>query len=159
MGISISRIVNILSKLGSEFTIDDLISRFNLAPSTARRYLYYMLKNGIIYRNNGKYKLTDYGKSLIESIDAARREVSEEYSYVFTDLSGSPIILKINSIEKLYGVIKYRLIPVEIIQYHIERGYLTTWISEQVGAKTLATRLREQRNIYEVLKILEEYLK
>lgn len=159
MGISKSRIVNILSELGPQFTINELIARFNLKPSTARKYIYYMTRSNLIVRANDKYIVTDDGKNLIESVKSAKREIDEKHSYVFTDFNGNPLILRINSIEKLYGVIKYKIIPLEIIQYHIERDYLTTWISEHVGAKMLAIKLKESKNIDEIIKTLKEYLK
>lgn len=145
-----------LSTLGPEFTVDDLVSKLGLSPSTAKRYIRSMLQMGLVHEEGGKLKVTEEGKLLLELTKARDVKTNVNQSYVFTGLDGSPLVLRVDSLEKLYAIVKYDLVPEEVLKHHIEKRYLPSWISSQLGAELLAEKLRKVKNKDEVLKLLED---
>lgn len=155
----ISRARRLLSILGPEFTINDVVSRINISHQTAKRYVNEMIKEGLVSKvENNKFVATDKGLYLIEGENTAKKNIEDKYAYIFTDENGAPIPVKIDNIEKLYVILKYKIIPDSIIIHHIEKGYLIKWILEQFSARLLAQKLQEAKSPSELLKILEEYL-
>ncbi|MEM1762068.1 MAG: hypothetical protein QW043_05820, partial [Desulfurococcaceae archaeon] len=67
------------------------------------------------------------------------------------------LYLKIDNVEKLYVALKYGFVPDRVIVHHLTRGFLFRWISEAVGAKMLARRIRDVKSVEELVKTLEEY--
>lgn len=155
----ISRVRRLLSVLGSEFTINDVVSKINVSHQTAKKYVNAMIKEGLVIKvDDNKFMVTDKGLFLIEGENTARKTVEDKYAYIFTDENGTPVPVKIENIEKLYVILKYKIVPDNIIIHHIEKGYLTKWILEQLGAKILAQKIRDVKSPNELLKLLEEYL-
>ena len=107
MSISTRKARELLSVLGQEFTVSDVVSKAKLSQSTARKYVNELMKKGFIVEKDGKYTVTDKGLFLLEGVSVFSKRVEENYSYIFTSENGSPIPLKIDSIEKLYVAVKY----------------------------------------------------
>jgi predicted transcriptional regulator len=158
MSISTRKARELLSVLGQEFTVSDVVSKAKLSQSTARKYVNELMKKGFIVEKDGKYTVTDKGLFLLEGVSVFGKRVEENYSYIFTSENGSPIPLKIDSIEKLYVAVKYGLVPENIFRLHVERGYLTSWLSSQLGATQLARRLLKVKSLSEAVEALEEYI-
>lgn len=155
----ISRARRLLSVLGSEFTINDVVSKINVSYQTARKYIYEMIKEGLVNKvEDNKFVVTEKGLFIIEGENVAKKSVEDKYAYIFTDEKGVPIPIKIDNIEKLYVILKYKIVPDNIIMHHIEKGYLIKWILEQFGARILTQKLQEIKSPSELLKLLEEYL-
>lgn len=148
----------LLKLLGGEFTLNDFISKTQLSPSTAKRYLHELIRRGYVVESGGKYIVAEKGLLLLEGESVSSRSVGEEYSYVFTNENGVPIPLRVDSLEKLYIVLKYKLLPENILKYHLEKGYLQSWISSVLGGTLLAKKINETRSPSELLALLEEYL-
>lgn len=158
MPVPIPRLINVLKNVGREFTVNDITTKTGLSPSTARRYIYEMVKRGLISGINGKYVVTDKGLFLLEGGVTCKKRVESTVAYVFTDEEGVPIPLKIDSIEKLYVALKYGFVPDRIIMHHLTKGYLFKWISEAVDAEMLAQRIKDVKSAEELIKTLEEYM-
>lgn len=158
MPLSNRKIRELLKLLGGEFTLNDFISKTQLSPSTAKRYLHELIRRGYVVESGGKYIVAEKGLLLLEGESVSSRSVGEEYSYVFTNENGVPIPLRVDSLEKLYIVLKYKLLPENILKYHLEKGYLQSWISSVLGGTLLAKKINETRSPSELLALLEEYL-
>lgn len=158
MTVSIKRLLKLLSSVGEVFSVDDLAVGVGLSRDTVKRYVREMMRHGLVTEVDGRYTVTGRARLLLEGRDRGRRAVDETTAYIFTDDRGLPIPIKIDSLEKLYIAIKYRFIPLTVAMEHISKGYLTKWISEVLGAKTLAEYISKTKTIDEVLGILEEYL-
>lgn len=158
MSVSISRLVEVLAALGTEFTLQEIITKVKVSPSTARKYVNEMVKKGLVTEKNGKFVVTEKGLFLLEGKVTKAKTVEDKYAYVFTEESGSPLPLRVNSVEKLYVVIKHELVPPSVVEYHLRNGYLAKWLLEQISAKALAQRIREIKSTPELLRVLEEYL-
>ncbi|MEL9940874.1 MAG: hypothetical protein QW348_05705 [Ignisphaera sp.] len=161
MVITIKRLIQIIAPFKDrEFSLEDLISRGNISPNTAKRYVREMLRQGLIREvGYNKYVVSDKATIYMEAFDTAKKFVEERLAYIFTDEKDSPLPLKIDSIEKLYIAIKHGFIPEKDVMRHIEKGYLPKWLSETLGAKMLAQKLQQCKSVGEVIKILEEYMK
>lgn len=158
MSLSKTRIKEILSVVGEQFTLDELASKLNISATTAKKYLQILVKHGYIEKSDSTYRVTERAKSLMERDIVVGKKVDEKYSYIFTDSRGNPIPLKIDSLVKLYVAIKYQLIPESIVMDHVRKGYLSTWIREQLGASILSTRIHNAKSFEELLSILEDYV-
>ncbi|MDK6028861.1 hypothetical protein QPL79_05745 [Ignisphaera sp. 4213-co] len=159
MVITVRRLVQILAQFkDKEFSLEDLTSKSSISLNTAKRYLREMLRHGLVNEiSYGKYKASEKAMEYIEAFELAKKSVDDKHSYVFTDESGFPITLKINSIEKLYIALKHGFISEKDALRHIEKGYLVKWVSETLGAKVLAQKIQQCKNIDDVVKILEDY--
>ncbi|MEM0247417.1 MAG: winged helix-turn-helix domain-containing protein [Desulfurococcaceae archaeon] len=157
MPASLSRLISILKSVGMEFTVNDIVAKAGLSPSTARRCVREMVKQGVVTGFNGKYTVTDKGLLLLEGEAIYKKRVESAVAYVFTDEDGAPLYLKIDNVEKLYVALKYGFVPDRVIVHHLTRGFLFRWISEAVGAKMLARRIRDVKSVEELVKTLEEY--
>lgn len=158
MSVSFKRLLHVVSKVGTEFTIDDVASKLNLSLGTTRKYINEMIKHGLIIDLGKKYVASEKCLFLLEGLSLGKKSVEENISYIITNEKGNPIPLKIDSIEKLYIAIKYGFIPKDVLMYHIVRGYLSKWITESIGAKILAQRLLDIKSLEDLLELLEEYL-
>lgn len=158
MTLSKSRIRDLLTTLGEQFTIEELISKLNVSPTTAKKYIQIMIRDGYLERVDDTYRITERARSFIERDDVTNKKVEEKYSYIFTDQNGNPIPLRVDSILKLYIAVKYQLVPDIIVMEHIKRGYLSTWIRDHLNAHVLARRIMNVKSIEEFLGILEEYI-
>jgi len=156
--VSISRVVEILSSVNSKFTLEDVVSKLKVSPRTARKYIGDLLKAGFITVENGKYVVTEKGLLLLEVTHIRNRSTSADQAYVFTDEKGSPLVLRVDSITKLYVAVKYGLVPESVLKHHLEKGYLAKWLSEVLGAKLLAERVARTKTANEFVVLLEEYL-
>ena len=156
--VSKSRVVEILSNVGSEFTLEEVVSKLGISHKTAKKYLRDLLKAGYIAVKNEKYVISEKGYLLLEATRVKNVSASVDQAYVFTDENGAPFILKIDTITKLYVAVKYSLVPENIVKQHLEKGYLTKWISEVLGAKILSENLANIKSIKELIELLEDYL-
>ncbi len=148
----------------AEFDIQSISKRLNVIPSTAKRYIRELLKKGYIREiRPGLYALTDEGTALKNSLkNLLEKKVEENLGYVLTDPStGNPVPVKITNIYQLYAIVKYRLVPENILLEHIRRGYLAKWIRDVLEDLDLADFLENNRDISinEFLDVLEERLK
>ncbi|MEM1638729.1 MAG: winged helix-turn-helix domain-containing protein [Desulfurococcaceae archaeon] len=154
-----NRARRLLSILGPEFTINDVVSKINVSYQTAKKYVYEMIKEGFVNKvEDNKFIVTEKGLFLIEGENIAKKGVEDKYAYIFTDEKGMPLPTKIDNIEKLYAILRYKIVPDNIIMHHVEKGYLVKWILEQLGARILAQKLQETKSPSELLKLLEEYI-
>lgn len=152
------RLLRLLSDIGEVSSLNDLLLKTGLSLSTLRRYVKELVKTGYVIEKDGVYTISEKARFALEGERLRHKTVAEGSSYMFTDSRGSPLILKIDSIEKLYIAIKYGFVPQGIVMEHVGKGYLVKWLIEVLGANMLAKRISNARNIEEVLKILEEYL-
>lgn len=153
------RLIEILVRLGSEFTKEDAVQKLKLSPSTVRKYLKLLKDNGLINEiNRGRYRITHAGEFYLESILLCSRRVGEDRAYLFTDDSGRPIVLKVDSLEKLYVVIKYGIVPDTVLHNHLVNGYIAKWVRESLGALNLAERIAHIKDVNKLLEIMEEYI-
>lgn len=157
MPVSLSRLISVLKCTGTEFTVNDIVSKTGLSTRTARRYVQEMIKRDVVADVNGKYIVTEKGLFLLEGKTTCKKRVESAVAYVFTDEDGAPLPLKIDSIEKLFIALKYGFVPDRVVIHHLTKGYLFKWISEAVGAKILAQRVENAKSAEELIKILEEY--
>jgi hypothetical protein len=154
-----ARLKKIIRLLGEEFTLEDITIKANVSPKTAKKYLSEMVKLGLVTKiTDNKYALTEEGLLILEGSRIKEKIVEDKYSYVFTDENGVPVPVKFDSIEKLYIILKYKMIPENIVLYHLRKEYLTRWLSDQLGANILARRLTNLKSTDELIKILEEYI-
>ena len=147
-----------------EFDVRSVGRRLKVIPSTAKRYIRELLKKGYIREvRPGLYTLTNEGIALKNSLkNLLEKKIEENLGYVLTDPStGNPVPVKITNIYQLYAIVKYNLIPENILLEHIRRGYLAKWIRDVLGDLDLADFLDNKRDISvnELLSILEERLK
>ncbi|MCS7111185.1 MAG: hypothetical protein N3D82_00510 [Ignisphaera sp.] len=159
MAASKRKLVEILVKLGNEFTKEDAVQKLMLSPSTIRKYLKSLKNEKLIEEiSENRYRITSRAAFYLEGMLVAPKNVSEDKAYIFTDNAGTPVILKVNSLEKLYIVIKHNIVPNTILHYHLVNGYLVRWIMETLGAVKLAEKLKHAKDINELLEIIEEYM-
>ena len=159
MSLSISRAVKILTAVGTEFSVEELATKLGVSPKTAKRYAAELVRMGLIVeKGSGRFATSDKGLFLLESCGIKERLVGDKEAYIFTDEKGASVPLKVNSIEKLYAVVKYRLVPEDVLRHHLEKGYLAKWVAEQLGARLLAERLANVKTVEQFEKLLEEYL-
>lgn len=156
--VSTSRVVEILSTIGTEFTLVDVSLKLGVSQATAKRYINELLRSGFITARNGKYTVTEKGLLLLEITRIKDISASSDQAYVFTDEKGTPLVLRVDSISKLYIVVKYGLVPENVLKHHLEKGYLSKWILEVLGAKILAEKINSVKSVGELLALLEQYL-
>jgi len=147
-----------------EFDVRLVGRRLNVIPSTAKRYIRELLKKGYIREvRPGLYALTDEGVTLKKSLkNLLEKNIEENLGYIVTDPStGNPVPVKITNIYQFYAIVKYNLIPQDILIEHIRKGYLAKWIRDVLGDLDLADFLDNKRDISvnELLSTLEERLK
>jgi len=158
MPISKRRLVEMLANLGNEFAKEDIVKKLNLSSATVRKYLKLLKDGGLIEEiSKNRYRITYEAALYLEGISIASKNIGEDKAYIFTDNTGKPMTLKIDSLKKLYIVIKYDLVPKDIIYTHLLNGYLTKWLIESLGAIKLAEKLKNSKDINELLRIIEEY--
>ncbi|MGB9816590.1 MAG: winged helix-turn-helix domain-containing protein [Desulfurococcaceae archaeon] len=154
-----ARLKKIISLLGEEFALEDITLKAGISPRTAKKYLSEMIKLGIVTKiSDNKYALTEEGSLILEGSRVKEKIVEDKYSYVFTDENGAPVPVKFDSIEKLYVILKYKLVPENIVLHHLRKEYLTKWLADQLGAKVLARKLITVNSTSELIKLLEEYI-
>lgn len=159
MPLSISRAVKMLNSVGLEFSIEELATKLGVSLKTAKRYAVELVKMGLVVeKDSGRFAVSDKGLLLLEGGSVKGRLVGNGEAYVFTDEKGAPVILKVNSIEKLLIVVKHGLVPEEVLKLHLEKGYLVKWVSEQFGARLLAKQLANVKTVESFVKLLEECL-
>ncbi len=151
-------------KDGEELDLKKLANRLGVSNATVKRYVRELVKLGYIVESKpGLYKLTGNGLLFKKSIsNLLDKTVEEPLGYVFTDpYTGSPIPLRIRSLEQLYAIVKYGLIPENILQEHLTRGYLSKWVKEVLGDYVLAEAIKEgtSLSIKEFLELVEERIK
>lgn len=140
---------------------DTIALKLGVSAGTVRKYLKALEKEGLVERlETNAYRLTQRGLNYVEFVKklTARKEAP---AYVVTDpVRGEPLQLKINSYEQLYAIITYRLAPLEIIDEHIKRGFLATWIKDGVGDQYLYELLTTGKisNSTELKKYLEDLI-
>lgn len=145
-------------------TVNDVATRLNILPSTAKRYLKELVKLGYVREGQGGgYVLTETGKLFRESILSHLRDEKNRAPYIFTDPSSSqPIPLSIRGLKQLYALVKYDVVEWSVLEHHVKAGYLSKWIKEVVGDVDLATRIDKERdgiNKNRLLEIIEERIK
>jgi predicted transcriptional regulator len=156
--VSVRRVVEILSSVGSEFTLSDLVEKLGISPRTAKKYITDMLRSGFITTLGDKYTVSERGLMLLEALRVKSTSTSPDSAYVFTDEKGSPVTLRIDSVAKLYAAVKYGLVPRSVVEHHLEKGYLAKWLSDVLNAKMLAKRVASVKSLEELVALLEEYL-
>lgn len=158
MPVSTRRLLKILEAVGRDFTFSDLLTKVGLSESTAKRYVNEMVRQGLVKVVEGRYVATDRGLFLLEGMAIGRKQVKADMAYLFTNDEGLPVPLRVDSIEKLYIVAKYGLVPEDLLHHHIAKRYIARWLSEVIGAKILAQRVSQVSTSDEFIKILEDYL-
>ncbi len=149
---------------GEELDIQSISRKLNVISSTARRYVRELVKKGYLRETRpGYYALTSEGKLFRNSLkNLLRKDVDEHLGYVITDpFTGNPVPIRVTNIQQLYAVVKYGLVPSDILAEHIRRGYLTKWVNDVLGDHDLANMLENNRDmsIDQLLAVLEERLK
>lgn len=115
--------------------------------STARKYLDQLVRMGYLEKTSpGRYKLLEREEAKREEEAAIMRtEVEEvkpkEVEPFYFHYKGTPITLKITSLEQLAAVVKYKLITPEQLAYLIKTGYLQSWIERSLKNNELAREL------------------
>ncbi len=141
----------------------DIAEKLGVSIATVKRYVRELLKLGYITETKPSvYKLTNKGLLFQKSLSSLVDKIVEEHlGYVFTDpYTGSPVPLRIRSLEQLYAVLKYGLLPENVLQEHLRRGYLGKWIKEVLGDELLAEAIeKKDLSINELLEIIEERIK
>lgn len=150
-------LLNILTKIEGEVRCDELSELVGLSKSTLRRYLRELLEEGLVIEvSRGTYALTDKGRRVKESLKSVLAEVSDDKAYVVTDpATGAPVPLKIKSLKHLYVVIRYGLVPEEVLREHLRRGYISEWVKNVLGDEELAKKL-STTELSDVVKTIEE---
>ncbi len=149
---------------GEEADLQSISERLNVTLSTARRYVRELLKKGYLEEKRpGRYCLTESGEVLRRSLgNILKKKIDPSLGYVITDpISGAPVPVKITNIKQLYAVLKYRLVPDNIMKEHIKRGYLTKWVNDVLGDHDLAAFLEDNRDISldELTRVIENKIK
>ncbi|MEM2004750.1 MAG: winged helix-turn-helix transcriptional regulator [Zestosphaera sp.] len=150
-------LLNILTKIEGEVRCDELSELVGLSRSTTRRYMRELLDEGyVIERSRNVFILTDKGRAVRESLQRVLKNADDERAYVVTDPStGTPLNLKIKSLRQLYVVIKYGLVPEDVIREHLRRGYISGWVRDVLEDEELARKLSVS-DLDEVIRILRE---
>jgi len=118
--------------------INEIASKLGVNSSTVRKYLKLLEKEGLVEKiETNTYRLTPRGLNYIEFIKKLSIK-KEAPPYVVTDpVRGDPLQLKISSYEQLYTIIEYELVPREVIDEHIRRGFLAIWVKDGIGDQFL----------------------
>jgi len=128
--------------------------KLNVQVNTVKKYLKALMDEGLIEPGGpGIYKLTDKGRMLLESIVKTRKS-SEKY-IVTNPETGQPLLLTFSNYEQLLAIFRNNLAPVEVLEEHLRRGYLTAWI-KSIGDHYLAELL--EKGVIKDFKSLAEYL-
>jgi len=133
--------------------------KLNIQVNTVKKYLKALMDEGLIEPSGpGLYRLTDKGRMLLESIIKSRK--SGEKYIVTNPATGEPLPLTFSNYEQLLAIYKNNLAPVEVLEEHLRRGYLTAWV-KSIGDTYLAELLekgviRDSKNLVEYLEKIVE---
>ncbi|MET1160205.1 MAG: winged helix-turn-helix domain-containing protein [Thermoprotei archaeon] len=131
-----------------------LAYKLGVHVNTIRKYLKLLEKEGMIVPSGiDEYSLTEKGKKFLESLKKVAAQKPKPH-IVVNPTTGEKIPLVISNYEQLYAVLKYGLIPREVIEEYIRRGLLAKWIREEVGDEYLA-ELLETGSISKPEELLE----
>lgn len=128
--------------------------------NTVKKYLRMLVKEGFIVQEMDKYKLTDKGRKLVNSVKNVM-ENSGKTSYVITDPNtGTPIPLTIKDYRQLYAVIKYKLAPEDVIWEHVKRGYFINWFRDALKDEYIVSKITsgEISDLNKLLEYIEEII-
>ncbi len=149
------------------YSKDDVLNPVRLANvlkinvNTVKKYLRILWEEGFVKPHGvGEYMVTEKGKKLINSINNIRGR-RDAPSYILTDPStGQAIPLSIKNYKQLYAVIKYGLVPYNILLEHIRRGYLIEWLRNSIGDQYLADLMERGKikSIEDLLKYLDKVI-
>jgi predicted transcriptional regulator len=79
-------ILAILNAIDNEINRISLIMKYlNLSGTSARNYLDYLIKIGVIERKGGEYKLTEKGRRVLELL-REKRKIEVELAFIFKEL-------------------------------------------------------------------------
>ncbi|RLG88207.1 MAG: hypothetical protein DRO15_03360 [Thermoprotei archaeon] len=156
-------IVKLLTSFSPEdvITVEKLSKKLDISRTTAKNYVKKLLSLGILERMKEGYSMTRDAVKLRETILALKdRSGIAEAPYMFTDQSGIPLRLQVKSIDQLYAVFKYRLVPEKLLMHHLKQGYIQAWLRDSLGAIDLAELLDKACRISydEVIEVLERYV-
>ena len=63
-----------------------IMKYLNLSATSARDYLDYLVKIGVVERNDGEYKLTDKGRRVLELL-REKRKIEVELAFLYIELA------------------------------------------------------------------------
>jgi len=148
---------------GKEFSVDEIAEELRVTASTVKRYLREIAKLGYVVDLDGKYMLSEKGELFRKSlVNLMEKKIEPSFGYVFTDPStSSPVPVRVCSLEQLYIVAKYDLVPREILEHHLRAGYITSWVKEVLGDIDLAEKLSKEKdlNVDRFTELIEERIK
>lgn len=153
--------LKILPLIERRISLEELSSKLAVSRATVKRYVKALSEKGLIKEALPEvYELSELGRLFIESIKSRPPGLlSDEQAYVFTDpVTSAPLQLKARSIQQLYVILKYRLIPDEVFLEHLNKGYISQWLEGSVKDSYLATLLKKAGSLEDAVKILEEYI-
>ncbi|MCS7128581.1 MAG: HTH domain-containing protein [Sulfolobales archaeon] len=153
--------LKILPLIERRISLEELSSKLAVSRATVKRYVKALSEKGLIKEALPEvYELSELGRLFIESIKSRLPGLlSDEQAYVFTDpVTSAPLQLKARSIQQLYVILKYRLIPGEVFLEHLNKGYISQWLEGSVKDSYLATLLKKAGSLEDAVKILEEYI-
>ncbi len=151
----------VITVFDDEETIESLSAKTSLAKSSLKKYLVSLEKDGIVEKTLNKYRLTEKGRALKETLQKIMSGY-EAAPYVFTEPdTGTPIPLQVRNIKQLLVVLKYGLIDKKIAEEHFRRGYLVQWIRDGVGDKYLSMLISTGmvKNIDDLIAYLDKLVK
>jgi len=128
--------------------------------NTVKKYLRMLVKEGFIVQEMDKYKLTDKGWKLVNSVKNVM-ENSGKTSYVITDPNtGAPIPLTVKDYRQLYAVIKYKLASEDVIWEHVKRGYFINWFIDALKDEYIVSKIAsgEISDLNKLLEYIEEII-
>jgi len=153
--------LKVLPLIEKRISLEELSNKLAVSKATVKKYVKALLEKGLVIEiSPGVYELSELGHLFTESIKSRSLGLlSDEQAYVFTDpATSTPLHLKARSVQQLYAMLKYGLVPSEVFLEHLRRGYVSQWIEGSVKDSYLATLLKKANSLEDAVKILEEYV-
>ncbi len=153
--------LKVLPLIEGRISLEELSNKLAASKATVRKYVKALSEKGLVREASpGVYELSELGHLLIESIKTRLLGLlSDEQAYVFTDpFTSTPLQLKARSVQQLYAILKYGLVPGEVFLEHLRKGYVSQWLQGSVKDSYLAAILKKANSLEDAVKILEEYV-
>lgn len=153
--------LKVLPLIEKRTSLEELSNKLAVSKVTVKKYVKALFEKGLVREvSPGVYELSELGYLFMESIKSRSLGLlSDEQAYVFTDpVTSTPLHLKARSIQQLYAILKYGLVPSEVFLEHLKRGYVSQWLEGSIKDSYLAALLKKASSLEDAVKILEEYI-
>ena len=140
--------------------VPEVAVKLGLKSSTLHKYLRILEKERLVEKiDTNTYRVTELGMSFVNSLLKARE--TSVSRYIVTDLGSNQVIpLSFGNYLQLYVIVKYDILPREILEEHFKRGYISMWIKNAIGDIYLYDLIEKGliRSIDDLLNYIEKIL-